>query len=170
MVHNQSPTSSVLGMAGRQTDRPGNNIVTGSGIYKGQEIIARATWSVITLKYFALQTSVFIPCFLSQVVNLTHWGRDWLFGPVFTQPLLGCVVVLGWCLCRSIHRGKCEFQQWRRMVWYKLLGLYQGHQAKIAKREFRMSANKSFCKSLSKIVWQPTGETAGAPQLGPNPM
>lgn len=46
--------------------------------------------------------------------------------------------------CKSVNGGKCEFQQWRRMVWFKVLGLYQGNQAKITKGEFRMTANKSY--------------------------
>lgn len=39
----QSRISLILGMAGRQTDGPGNSIVTESGVGKGREMIARAT-------------------------------------------------------------------------------------------------------------------------------
>lgn len=49
-------------------------------------------------------------------------------------------------------------------------GFVSGAPGKNNKGEFRMSANKFFCKSFSKIVWQPSGEAAGAPQLDPNPM
>lgn len=39
----QSRISLILGTAGRQTDGPGNSIVTESGVCKGREMIARAT-------------------------------------------------------------------------------------------------------------------------------
>lgn len=47
-------------------------------------------------------------CKYNSLGQLTHWGRGWLFGPVFTQLLLGCVVVPGWCLCKS-WKQKCPW-------------------------------------------------------------
>lgn len=52
------------------------------------------------------------------------------------------------------------------MVWYKTLGNYQVHRAKITSGKLELSSKEWFYKRLGEAVGQPIVKAADAPQLG----